>query len=1028
MKKLAICLSLFLSLNLFAQAPYFTANPALSPDAEKIVFSYEGDIWMVSSSGGNATRIIAMDGMENHPKYSPDGKFIAFTSNQNGNNDVYVVSSDGGEIKQLTYHSAGDKVETWSWDSEYIYFSSNRDNRINSYKVSVNGGTPVKLFDGFFIWAHNIALDPNTHGVYFNESWESFLFPSRKRYKGDFNPDIKYYNSDTDEYKELTNYRGKDFFPVTDKSGKLYFLSDEGTDEFNLHTFENSKKKRLTNHTSSMYGLNVAANGKLIVFTMDYQTYTYNPANGKTELVNIRINENDFLDNLKPYNVSGKISQFDISPDKKKIAFTSRGKLFVSDIKGKFVKDIPTNNTERVVEVKWLKDNKTLLYTRTVKGWLNLFTIDAESPEAEKQLTFDEMNNQALSLNSKMDIAVFISGSNGLKLISLDDYDVDMLVKDEFWALAPTKPYFSPDDRYIAYAVIRDFEEDIHLYDTKTEKSIPFTKTGVTESNPYWSPDGKYLCFQSDPQNPSYPSGTKDSEIFRVALQNYGPKFKSNKLAEVFSEKKDTTKDTVVTIDFENLDKRWESIADHPHNQYAPVALSDGDKEIVLYTSNHDSKGWGIWKWVKEPFEKAKNEKVISTGSSWVFDVVIDNEYYYVDGGKLYKLNISSNKADEIKPDFSFEKNVSEEFSQMFYEAWANITENYYDENFHGVDWKSLKKKYEQFLPHIKTRANLRVLFNDMLGELNSSHQGFYSSGKEEDTYFGLTTAETGIIYDNNNPVLVDRIIKNSPADNVDITIEKGDMLKSVNGKRIAKGKNVNEYFLFSKMPEEIVLEFRDAGKVKIKPFGYGSKINNFYDEWEISREELTHKLSDNRIAYIHMRDMGSGQLNHFIREMVSNAHYKDALILDLRYNRGGNVHNQVLQFLSQKSYAKWKYRNGKFAMQPNFNPADKPIVMLINEQSLSDAEMTSAGFKELGLGTIVGTNSYAWLIFTSGKGLVDGSFYRLPSWGCYTLSGKDIEATGVKPDVYIKNRFIDKLNNKDPQLEKAIKIILEQL
>ena len=175
-------------------------------------------------------------------------------------------------------------------------------------------------------------------------------------------------------------------------------------------------------------------------------------------------------------------------------------------------------------------------------------------------------------------------------------------------------------------------------------------------------------------------------------------------------------------------------------------------------------------------------------------------------------------------------------------------------------------------------------------------------------------------------------------------------------------------------------------------------------------------------------KDMGTSELNNFLIDMTTEWYKRDALILDLRYNRGGNVHDAVLNFLSQKAYSYWKYRGGKYGPQPNFAPSSKPIVLLLNQQSLSDAEMTGAGFRELKLGKIVGTETYRWLIFTSRKSLVDGSFYRLPSWGCYTLGKEDIETTGVKPDIYIKNTLKDKISGNDPQLDKAIEIILKQL
>ena len=176
------------------------------------------------------------------------------------------------------------------------------------------------------------------------------------------------------------------------------------------------------------------------------------------------------------------------------------------------------------------------------------------------------------------------------------------------------------------------------------------------------------------------------------------------------------------------------------------------------------------------------------------------------------------------------------------------------------------------------------------------------------------------------------------------------------------------------------------------------------------------------------MKNMTGGELTKFKEDLVSDEAFKDGLILDLRFNTGGNVHDAVLQFLSQKKYLNWKYREGKLTSQSNFNYGNKPIVLLINEQSLSDAEMTAAGFKELGLGKIIGTETYRWIVFTSGKGLVDGSFYRLPAWGCYTLDGTNLETNGVSPDIYINESFKDRLNGNQPQLDAAINHILKEL
>ncbi|MEO0338867.1 MAG: S41 family peptidase, partial [Bacteroidota bacterium] len=367
-----------------------------------------------------------------------------------------------------------------------------------------------------------------------------------------------------------------------------------------------------------------------------------------------------------------------------------------------------------------------------------------------------------------------------------------------------------------------------------------------------------------------------------------------------------------------------------------------------------------------------------------------------------------------------------------FFETWANLEENFYNGDFHGLDWPATRDEYGQYLDHVNNRADLRLMTNDMLGELNTSHFGFRSSGKEESTYYRERTLATGILFKNDDPFVVERIAAKTPAARYGKDIKPGDRLVAVNGKKIAANQNRNHYFVQPSLDEELTLTFDRAGAqhdVKLHPTNYFAIRNALYDEWEAQCQQMVDTKGQKRIAYVHMKNMGGGELQRFLHDMVSEGQQRDAVILDLRWNTGGNVHDDVLQFLSQKPYLQWKFRDGALTPQSNFGPAVKPIILLTNEQSLSDAEMTAAGFKELGLGTIIGTETYRWIIFTSGKGLVDGSFYRLPSWGCYTLDGKDnLEKTGVAPDIEVRETLKDRLEGNDPQLERAIAEILKQL
>lgn len=1047
---LPILISFLLTATLSSQEAYFQIDPTLTPDGQTIVFSYDGDLWKVPSSGGDAFRLTAMEGEETLPRISPDGKWLAFSATQYGNKDVYVMPINGGEIKQLTFHEATDDVDSWSWDSKEIYFTSSRYNRYSGYKVPVSGRTPIRLFEHYFNNVHNVVCHPKTDEIFFNESWESKNFTSRKRYKGAYNPDIKSYNTKTKEFKEYTDYNGKDMWATIDKNGVIYFVSDEINGEYNLYTFKDgTTKTALTKFETSIGWPQVSANGNKIVFTKDYQIFLYDIASNKTQKVKILINTNNTLTKEQDFKTKGKISTMSISPDNKKIAFISRGELFVSDKKGKFIEKINTNPNERVREVKWLKDNRTLLYNQTASGYTNLFTIAADGTGEEKRLTNEAKNNAGIVIDNKMENAAYISGRDELRLLNLKTLKSTTLVTDEFWALRPPVPQFSPDDSYILYCAFRDFELDIFTYQIKTKDIINLTNTGVSESNPTWSPDGKYIYFQSNLTQPSFPRGNADTHIYRMALDTYDPPFKSNKFKELFKEdkKKDTDKsdkknkdkkekDSIkepitITINKEGLMDRVERISPAFGSQSNAFLISKEEATYVYYFSNHAEGKKNLWRTIIKPFEKNKTEKVDDQAIKEGHLDATKEDYYALLNGTIYTLDLKSNKLEKIETEATFRKNLENEFHQMFYEAWAGFESNYYDENFHGENWQQLRDKYAHFLPHLTNRSQLSMLFNDMLGELNTSHVGFSTSGKEDETYYGSSTSETGIIFSQENPYQVAHIVSKSPADITGKDIKPGDLLTKVNGKPVDTNTNREAYFSGPSLDDEMQLTFKRNGKditVNLHPIAAKDFKDLLYDEWVAANQKYVDEKSDDKIAYIHMKNMGGGELDNFMKEMVSEAYRKDALILDLRNNTGGNVHDAVLQFLSQKPYAQWKYRNGKLASQPNFTPAAKPIILLINEQSLSDAEVTAAGFKELGLGKVIGTETYRWIIFTSSARLVDGSAYRLPSWGCYTLSGDNLEHTGVKPDIYVKENFKDRLLGNQPQLDEAITEILNEL
>jgi tricorn protease len=1039
MKKLYcfVLMTLLVSMITFAaaaQQAYFISDPAVSPDGSTIVFVYENDLWKVPVAGGTAYRLTALEGQVSVPRFSPDGRWIAFTSTRDRNSNVHVMPAEGGEIRQLTWHQAGDYVDSWSWDSEHIYFHSERESMSSVYRVSVEGGTPTPLFGfNYFNVEHHLVEHPVTGAYIFTESWESLRFPERKRYRGEHRPDILSYNPQTDVFENLTDYEGQDLWPTIDRQGNLYFASDEWNGEYNLYTFREGVKTRLTEFDRSIRRPQASAEGGIVAFEKDYQLFIFDVNTGESSAVDIQLFQAPNLAREQSFSVKGNITSFDVSPDEKKIAFISRGEIFVSDMDGKFIRQMPIDPTERALEVKWMKDSKTLLYTRTHNGWANLFTISADGRGAEKQLENVSQTSRLLALSPDREKAVYLSGRKQVKLADLKNLTTKVLVEDELWGFQNSAPTFSPNGEYVLFTAFRNFEQDVFIHHVKTGETTNLTHSGVSQRQPWWSPCGRYIYFSTDRVTPNYPTGNTRNSIYRIALHRFQEPFRKEKFDELFSEaKKNDTLPPVITIDMNRIEERWEQMQVRGGVQWSPQIYKQKDGQVMFFISNHDKGEMALWKMELKPFEDRKTERIQGPNPGMSPSIVnVKDNFWVLAGGNIHKLNTGSNKMDAIDMDYTFSRRLDKEFRQVFHETWTTLEENFYDEDFHGVDWHATLRHYEQFLPYLRTRDNLRLLLNDMLGELNASHMGFSSTGKEEEPYFKGETAETGIIFRTDEPFTVERIITASNLDLSNPLVNSGDVLLAVNGRRVDQQKNRDEYFYFASRPEELELIFQRGNReftVLTRPHTPGQISNLLYDEWIRSNREYVREKSEGRIAYVYMKNMSGQALEQFLIDMTTYAERKDALLFDIRFNRGGNVHDDVLQFLSQRPYLMWKYRGGKLAPQPNFAPSAKPMVLAINERSLSDAEMTAEGFRQLDLGKIIGVETYRWIIFTSGKSFVDGSFCRLPSWGCYTLDGKNMELTGVAPDIVVYENFHDRLHGRQPQLDRAIEELLKQL
>ena len=1015
------------SVSVLADNIRFASHPSLSPDGKQVYFSYDGDIYSVSVGGGQATAVITMPGVQDSPLVSPDGRWLAFSSDIQGNSDVYVVPVGGGQAVQLTFHEAPDTPVGWSPKSDWIYFESTRGSaRKTTYKVALTGGTPQLMFDGYFNTVVNLAENPRTGEFLFNESMESISFPTRKRYVGDHNPNIKCWNPRNRSYTELTDYIGKDQWPMVDKDGNIYYVSDELNKESNIVKYvKGGRPQQLTSFDQSVQYPSIAFGGSAIVFLKDYEINVLEPATGRVTVPQIQIASGSVevrraFDGQTP-------TAADVSPDGKKFVLVIRGGLYVSDTKCEYLRKLDTPSDERVDEVVWGSDSKTIYYTRTDKGWTNLYRIAADGSAGESPVFRSENNTKCLQADHKREKLAFIDGSRSVMLYDMKVGAAGQVAEAEFWSFQSYSLAFSLDDNWLAFDAMHRFETDIFLYNLKDGSLRNFTHSASVEQSPVFTPDGKYMYLLANPTATSYPRGAR-SALYKLLLRKYDTPFKSEKVEDLFKDKKDEAKkDSTVVIDFKDIHERMTRV-ERDGSQGSPYIYSVKGKDYLLYRSMGSGTPGVFSLEISDPEAKPKQVKDLSGGAFFS----CKDALYCLSSGAIYKVDPAAGSATKTEVKKDVEVVLDDEFRQMFYETWAVLEQNYYDVHFHGADWPAVRDHYASLLPYVRTRANLRTLITDLLGELNSSHLVVTSSGSDDKSETRIRTYGTGILFDNASPYKVAGILADSPADRVGIDLRKGDELVAVNGVRVDRTVNREKYFSGAVPMDELRLTFSRGGKefeAKMHTTTFSALKTLAYKEWEEQRADIVSDKTGGRVGYIHMRAMGVEDLDSFLLKMHTEVFDKDALILDLRYNNGGNVHKEVIDFLRGQSHFEWAYRDFPKTSHPNVTPADRPIVVLVNEHSLSDAEVTSNGIKTLGIAKLVGTETYRWIIFTSSVRLLDGSTCRMPAWGCYSiLDGSDLENTGVKPDIYVRNTFKDRLEGKDPQLDAAIAEVLREM
>lgn len=1042
-----------------AEEPLVGARyPAISPDGKTIAFSYMGDLWSVSAQGGRAHRLTDHAAYDREPVWSPDGRWIAFSSNRHGNNDVFVIPSGGGVARQLTYHTGNDAASDFSPDGRWIYFHSSRSSSSSIYKIPFEGGNAIPVLDTYWSWPYHARVSPDGKTLVFSLGMEN-QFWWRQGYRGANSAKIWIHDMERNEARLLLADESNCFNPIWNSDGsRVIFLSDrefgernvwsvnkDGTDLRPLTQDKNEGARYVSGISNHDLVIESGTQGKSGIRVLNTESL-------HSRALAIEAPA-EMKDNRFFHVKNGDVTEFRLSPDGRKIAAVVRGDIFVLSSEGGYARNI-TNTPWRERDVDWDGESKRVVYVSDADADPELYIVSAKGDEAPEKLTNTDEDALRPRFSPDGRWIAYYRGKRQLRVMRSDGKQDRLVTESDFGGRFADAFAWSPDSRFLAVSPMRNANSDIMAVGVESGKPFPLTNTAYDETDGAWSPDGKFLLFLSNRFGHSFPEFTGKWDLYQVFLQPEEPEFEEDDFEELFvtedekkeKEKKENPeaefekrfmsdrqkKETAsVVFKLENLDRQTKIVANTLGNESSFV-LSPKDTSTVFFVSNIDGKRH-LWKTTLKKKERGEFEPFMpQIQNPALLQMDSKGKYlYYLSSGKIGRIDVEGKKDKAVSFETRIVVDRVADYEQMLAEVFYTLKHYFYDPEHHEIDWDRTYRNYRPLLKQVREDQDFYDFANLMIGRLNSSHTGIRGPRVRR---VEEPSAHVGAVWDfSGGKVILKRIIKDGPLDAQRDKVNTGDVLLAVNGKPVAVDDNI--WKIFNGMMDRrvtLTLESRETGEradFNVEPISAGAESRLLLEEWIDGRQAWVKKKTGDRVAYIYMRAMGRGDLERFLKELERDAVPREGLILDLRFNFGGNVHDRVLEALTKPVYANWRRRGLSETQQSTFGFADKPIVLLTNEVTLSDGEMTANGFKAMKRGPVVGNTTYGWLIFTTGVGLMNGGYFRLPFWGCYTLDGRDLETMGgVQPDVLSVSNLNDELLGVDPQLDDAIRVMLEKI
>jgi tricorn protease len=1038
----------------------------------QIVFSYAGDLYSVSANGGLARKLTTHNGYEVFPKFSPDGKYIAFTGQYDGNTEVFLIPSQGGTPKRLTYTATlvrddvGDRmgpnniVMEWTPDGKNIIYRSRRhtfnDFTGQLFMVPVEGGMSkeIPLTNGGFC-----TYSPDGKKLAFN--WVFREFRTWKYYVGGMADDIRIYDFATGNIEKITDNINQDIFPMW-IGDEIFFLSDRDR-TMNMFVYNTVSKKTEKVTSFDNYDIKFPSRSKdAIVFENGGFIYKFDPKTRKQEKLSISIMDDNGANRNVMKDASKNITSVSPSTDGERVAISARGDIFNVPVKEGITRNITSTSGVHERNAIWSPDGKYIAWVSDANGEFEIWLQKSDESEPPVQITKDE-NTYLFDMDWSPDSKkiLYSTKKNDLRYVDVQSRKITITDKSQKGPFYDAS--WSPDSKWIAFVRPEQGFRIIRLLNLENSTVTDLTDNWYESDNPVFSQDGKYLFFVSERDfNPTFSQTEFNhayldmSRIYLIVLAKDTPspfaltddqvKLSENK--SVVPALKDNNKKVTDAskpdslgknnkIDLPGIRERVVSLPVQPAN-YGNL-ISAGDK--IFYNMNSQKGGASGTKYFD-----LKEKKEVEVGQGLSLTLVPSGKKMLVrQAGKYGIIPIPSGKV-ELKETINTDNmhvsvDLGEEWTNIFNESWRQMRDFFYDPGMHGNDWKKIHDKYAVMLPYVNHRNDLTYLIGEMVAELSSGHT-YVNNGERpmpERIQTGLLGAE--LSKDPSGFFRIDRILDGanwneelvSPLREIGVDVNNGDFIIAVNGTFVNKVNDIYELLVgqAGKLVELTVNskpEVNGSHKVVVKPIASESAL--YYYNWVQNNTKKVSEATNGRVGYIHIPDMGVPGLNQFIEHYYPQLN-KEALIIDDRGNGGGNVSPQIIERLMRTiTYATMStgYTIG------DVNPGGThlgPKVALCDKYSASDGDLFSYRFKYNKIGPLIGTRTWGGVIGIAGAiPCIDGGSIYTPAYAPYAADGSGfiIEGHGVDPDIVIENDPHKEYLGQDDQLNKAIEVALDLL